>query len=186
MVVLQGDPSLYRTRVSLKAMIRTLRKEGGGVLLELNMMEGGQGAREPSEQITEEWQGVIGEFGSVFEMPMGLPPPRSREHAIILREGSNPVGVRPYRYPQFQKDEIERLIKEMLMAGIIKPSTSPFSSPVLLVKKKDGSWRFCVDYRALNRETIPDKYPIPIIDELLDELHGAKWFSKLDLKSGYH
>lgn len=121
---------------------------------------------------------LLTRFQWVFEMPEGLAPVRSREQ-IILREGSNPVGVRPYRYPQFQKDEIEKLIKEMLMAGIIKPSPG-FTS------KKDGSWRFCVDYRALNRETIPDKYPISIIDELLDELHGASVFCKLDLKSGYH
>lgn len=81
----------------------------------------------------------------MFETPTSLPPNLGHEHAIVMREGSNPVGVRPYRYQQIQKDEIERLIKEMLEAGIIRPSTSPFSSPALLVKKKDESSRFCVD-----------------------------------------
>jgi hypothetical protein len=84
------------------------------------------------------------------------------------------VNVKPYRYSPTQKDEIERQVKEMLINGVIQPSSSPFASPVLLVKKKDGSWRFCVDYRHLNAITVKNKYPLPIVDELLDELHGAQ------------
>ena len=92
----------------------------------------------------------------------------------------------PYRHPRRFKDEIEKVIKELLAMGHIRPSNNPFSSSVVLVLKKDGTMRMCIDYRALNKKTIKNRYPIPRIDKLMDELHGVVFFSKIDLRFGYH
>jgi hypothetical protein len=125
-------------------------------------------------------------FDDVSSVPTGLPPPCRLNHCIHLLPCTAPVAVRPYHYPRLIKDELEQQCKDMLQHGIIRPSTSAFSSLVLLVRKQDDSWRFCVGYRALNMKTVRDMFPIPVVDELLDELHGARFFTKLDLWSGYH
>jgi len=122
----------------------------------------------------------------VFQEPKGLPPLRDHDHKIPLKTRSEAVNLRPYRYSWLQKDSLERMVTEILDTRIIRTSNSPFASPVILVKKKDSTWRLCVDYRALNKLTIKDKYLIPMIEELLEKLVQATIFSKIDLKSGYH
>jgi hypothetical protein len=122
----------------------------------------------------------------VLEDPTALPPTRDFDHRIALKEGAGHVNVRAYRYAHFQKNEIERQVSEMLKSGLISPSNSPFSPPILLVKKKDGTWRFCTDYKALNAVTIKDRFPIPTVDDMIDELHESEYFTKLDLRPGYH
>lgn len=136
--------------------------------------------------IPTEVQPILQEFEELFSEPQGLPPKRPYDHYIPLISGAKPVNLRPYRYKPDLKNEIEKQVAEMLKTGVIQHSQSPFSSPALLVKKKDGTWRLCIDYRQLNAVTIKSKYPVPIIEELLDELAGSQWFSKLDLRAGYH
>jgi RNase H-like domain found in reverse transcriptase/Reverse transcriptase (RNA-dependent DNA polymerase)/Integrase zinc binding domain/Retroviral aspartyl protease/Ty3 transposon capsid-like protein/Integrase core domain/Chromo (CHRromatin Organisation MOdifier) domain len=133
-----------------------------------------------------ELQSLLAEFSCVFDNTFNLPPLRAIDHKIPLLPNTVPVNLRPYRYSYFQKLELEKIVTELLRTSVIRPSTSPFASPALLVKKKDGSWRLCIDYRKLNSVIVKNKYPIPIIDDLLDELHGAQYFSKIDLRSGYH
>lgn len=140
----------------------------------------------PPDNVDSAVNQLLHQFSALFQDPNTLPPARNTDHTIHLLPQATPVNVRPYKYPYYQKREIETQVETMLQKGIIQPSNSPFSSPVLPVKKSDGTWRFCVDYRALNALTIKDRFPITTIDELLDEFGGARCFSKLDLLQGYH
>ncbi|KAJ4797633.1 polyprotein [Rhynchospora pubera] len=143
-------------------------------------------SRQNQETTSPALEAILKQYSEVFQEPSSLPPPRVVDHTIPLLPGTQPISQRPYRYSYFQKLEIEKIIEDLLRNQLIQPSSSPFASPILLVKKKDGSWRLCVDYKKLNSATIKDKFPIPIIEDLLDELHGATIFSKIDLRSGYH
>ena len=118
-------------------------------------------------------------------MPPGLPPLRTIH--LTIDTGDHPPTSKPaYRLSPKEKEEVQRQVKELLGSGLIRPSQSPFGAPVLFVQKKDGTLRMCIDYRVLNAITVKDKFPLPRIDDLFDKLNGARHFSSLDLRSGYH
>jgi hypothetical protein len=133
-------------------------------------------------------QSLLTEYQELFpeDLPPGLPPSRGQEHEIREIPGSTPPAKPAYRLSPPELQELKSQIEDLLAKGFIRPSVSPYASPVLFVPKKDGGFRMCVDYRALNRQTIKNKYPLPRIDDLLDQLRGARIFSKIDLRSGYH
>ena len=130
---------------------------------------------------------VVNEFCDVFpEDLLGLPPDREIEFEIELAPGTEPISIAPYRMTPAELKELKMQMEELLSKGFVKTSTSSWGAPVLFVKKKDGSLRLCIDYRQLNKVTIRNQYPLPRIDDLFDQLQGAKLFSKIDLRSGYH
>lgn len=130
----------------------------------------------PKHTVPQPVQHLLDKYSDVFEEPKQLPPSRSLDHTIPLIPGAEPPQLRPYRLPHYQKTEMENQVKELLENNIIRPSQSPFASPAILVKKKDKSFRLCIDFRKVNSITVKNKFPIPIIEDLLDELHGAKVF----------
>lgn len=130
---------------------------------------------------------VVREFPEVFPLDVsGLPPVCEVEFSIDVISGTAPIHIAPYRMAPSEMLELKRQLEDLLSKNFIRPSVSPWGAPVLLVKKKDGKSRLCVDYRQLNKVTIKNRYPLPRIDDLMDQLRGAVIFSKIDLKSGYH
>jgi hypothetical protein len=127
----------------------------------------------PTTRIHPQVQSLIDKFSQLYAEPSTLPPRSNCDHSIPLVPGAQLVCIRQYRYSPKLKFVIEAQVSELLRTRMIRPSCSPFSSPVLLVKKKDQSWRMCIYYRMLNALTIKSKFPILVIDELLDELAHA-------------
>jgi hypothetical protein len=129
---------------------------------------------------------VVNQYDEMFHEPKGLPPKRGIQHEIQLQQDCPLPNIGMYRMSVMENAEIKKQIQELLDKGVIVPSTSPCGSPIVLVLKKDGTWRMCVDFRALNKITVKNHYPLPRIDDLLDQLKDAKYFTKLDLRSRYH
>ncbi|KAL0559513.1 hypothetical protein IC582_004126 [Cucumis melo] len=141
--------------------------------------------REPKVSLSS--KPVVREYPDVFpDELLGLPPPREVDFAIELESGTAPISRAPYRMAPAKLKELKVQLQELLDKCFIRPSVSPWGAPVLFVKKKDGSMRLCIDYRELNKVTVKNRYPLPRIDDLFDQLQGATVFSKIDLRSGYH
>ncbi len=140
------------------------------------------------EEADQDIKSLLEDFADVFpdKLPKGLPPDRSKNFKIDLTPEAEPQKSGLYRMSPAELDELKKQIDELLEAGFIRPSESPWGAPVLFASKKDGTLRLCIDYRALNRLTKKNSYPLPRIDDIFDQLSGAKYFSKIDLRSGYY
>jgi hypothetical protein len=163
-------------------MEKLLKKGHSGVIDQLHAIQ-----EIETPPVQQDIQALLYKHQMVFSTPQGLHPSHGvNDHSIPLVPESLPQNIRPYRHPFSQKNEIDKMVQELLNVDVIRPSMSPYSSPIVMVLKKEGSWRMCPNFRALNKLTIKDKFPIPVIDDLLDKLSGAQFFTKLDLHSGYH
>ncbi|GKD41173.1 putative reverse transcriptase domain-containing protein [Tanacetum coccineum] len=179
-LIIRGDRS--KTRLSLISCIKTERYISRGCQVFVAQVM----KKKPDEKRLEDIP-VVRELPEVFleDLP-GLPPARQVEFQIDLIPGAAPVARTPYRLDPSEMQELSNQLQELADRGFIRPSTSPWGAPVLFVKKKDGSFRMCIDYRELNKLTVKNRYPLPRIDDLFDQLQGSSVYSKIDLRSGYH
>ncbi|CAI7905551.1 unnamed protein product, partial [Closterium sp. NIES-54] len=140
------------------------------------------------EAVPSELQDLLKRFPGIFpdDLPEGLPPQRAHDHRIELEPGAQPTVQRQFRLTQPELDELRKQLAYLLEKKFIRPSSLPFAASILFTPKKDGGFRMCIDYRALNRVTVKSRYPIPRADELIDQLRTARVFSKIDLRGGYH
>jgi hypothetical protein len=193
--VILGMNWLHRNQATVscdKRIVKLVSPSGKEVVTKLYLPEQEEGAChhllvDDRESNMIEANRIVLDFPDVFpkELP-GMPPERKIEFAIELILGTAPISKRAYRVSGPELVELKKQIDELFEKGYIRPSTSPWAAPVLFVEKKDGTKRMCIDYRALNEVTVKNKYPLPRIGDLFDQLRGASVFSKIDLRSGYH
>ena len=179
-LIVQGDKS--KPRYGIISCMRVIKymKEGCQVFM-------AQVTESKSSERQLDDVPIVRDFPEVFpeELP-GIPPVRQVEFQIELVPGAAPVAKAPYRLAPSEMEELSEQLKELSDKGFIRPSSSPWGAPILFVKKKDGSFRMCIDYRELNKLTVKNRYPLPRIDDLFDQLQGSSVYSKIDLRSGYH
>ena len=187
------DLGSYIEEISAQRMRRLAQKEPVYLAVVRSVPETNEEIVERNEEKTKTVdpivvQEILQDFEDVFpkDLPVGLPPAREVDHRIELIPGAEPPHRAPYRMSPQGLDELKKQLKDLTEKGYIRPSVSPFGAPVLFVPKKDGGVRMCVDYRALNKVTVHNRYPLPRIDELLDRLQGSSYFTKIDLRSGYY
>ncbi|GKB62376.1 putative reverse transcriptase domain-containing protein [Tanacetum coccineum] len=173
--------SKYHARIIYDEKVVHIPIDGKNLIIRAQVME-----KKSDEKRLEDIP-VVREFPEVFpeDLP-GLPPVRQVEFQIDLIPGAAPVARAPYRLAPSEMQELSNQLQELADRGFIQPSTSPWGAPVLFVKKKDGSFRMCIDYRELNKLTVKNRYPLPRIDDLFNQLQGSSVYSKINLRSGYH
>ncbi|GJZ22135.1 putative reverse transcriptase domain-containing protein [Tanacetum coccineum] len=179
-LIIRGDRS--KTRLNLISCIKTEKYISRGCQVFMIQVVEKKADEKRLKDIP-----VVKEFPDVFpeDLP-GIPPVRQVEFQIDLIPRAAPIARTPYRLAPSEMQELSNQLQELTDRGFIRPSTSPWGAPVLFVKKKDGSFRMCIDYRELNKLTIKNRYPLPRIDDLFDQLQGSSVYSKIDLRSGYH
>ncbi|GKA79307.1 putative reverse transcriptase domain-containing protein [Tanacetum coccineum] len=186
-LIIQGKMSGVRneSRLEVISSIRTQRYIEKGCRVFLIQVTKKEEVEIPEKRIED--VPVIRDFPEVFPENLSeLPPTRQVEFHIELIPGGAPVARAPYRLAPAEMKELAEQLKELYDKGFIRPSSSPWGAPILFFKKKDGSFRMCIDYCELNKHTVKNRYPLPRIDDLIDQLQGSNIYSKIDLRSGYH
>ncbi|GJU42720.1 reverse transcriptase domain-containing protein [Tanacetum coccineum] len=187
-LIVQGDGGSRRekSKLSIISCTKTHKYVEKGCLIFLAQVTKKETGDKSEEKRLEDVP-TVRDFPEVFpeDLP-GLPPTRQVEFQIDLVPGAAPVARAPYRLAPSELQELSTQLQELSDKGFIRPSSSPWGAPVLFVKKKDGSFRMCIDYRELNKLTVKNRYPLPRIDDLFDQLQGSRVYSKIDLRSGYH